>query len=352
VLTQFGFSYTLCAGKLLQNDPWMLRQYYLDNNQSSCTASPYELIHKPGVLAVIAFDQPCIEPDIPGVIALGIPSLSGKAYEVIEYLDQVAERGVEDGCHWSKIDDVFCAAAWLDPHACTDIETATDDAYTRLFRVITAAGFPHPFRIWNLIPHINVGDGDLEEYKKFCAGRLRAFTHFPESQQQFPAASAIGIQPSATAPQGAVIYLLATRTPGQAFENPRQQPAYQYPRQYGPSSPSFARATRVQLQSEQMIFISGTASIIGHNTQAHGNLAQQLDITIANIRCLLESIDAESAPPTAVRVYLRHQSDMAETRTYLLQHFSEHAINIVCADICRDNLLVEIECMAIAKTIK
>ena len=344
----------------------MLRQYYLDTNLSPASSvlaqskdvsqlntsftTVDELTQKPGVLAIIAFDRPCIEPDRLGIIPAGIPSLSGKAYEVIEYLDQVAERGVNDGCQWSRIDDVFCAATWISPQDCADLEAATNDAYTRLFRVITAAGFPHPFRIWNLIPDINKGDGDLEEYKKFCAGRLSAFESLDGSQQQFPAASAVGIQRAGDAQQGAVIYMLATRQPGRAYENPRQQPAYHYPRQYGPSSPSFARATRIQLNSQQLIFISGTASIIGHDTKGHDDLEQQLEITIDNIRHLLNSIDAQSSPPTAIRVYLRHKENLEATQAYLFRQFSESAINIVCADICRDNLLVEIECTSVAKS--
>jgi chorismate lyase/3-hydroxybenzoate synthase len=196
------------------------------------------------------------------------------------------------------------------------------------------------------MPKINLGEGDQEEYKKFCSGRLRAFSQLDLSQQQFPAASALGIHHSDNAAQGAVIYLLATRTPGQHHENPRQQPAYQYPRQYGPSSPSFARATSLPLQSQCPIFISGTASIIGHDTKACGNLQEQLEITLDNIRFLLASIDPQASAPSAIRVYLRHAEDLLATQTYLYQQFAPADINIVHADICRANLLVEIECVA------
>jgi chorismate lyase / 3-hydroxybenzoate synthase len=326
----------------------MLRQYYLDSTPlaADATASPATLINKRGVLALIAFDAPCLAPAEPGIIPIGTPSLCGKAYEVIEYGDKPAERGSTDDCQWSKIDDVFCAATWISPAACADIETATETAYTRLFGLINSAGFPYPFRIWNFMPKINLGEGDQEEYKKFCVGRLRAFSQLDLDQQQFPAASALGIHHSDNAAQGAVIYLLATRTPGQHHENPRQQPAYQYPRQYGPSSPSFARATSLPLQLQHPIFISGTASIIGHDTKACGNLQEQLEITLDNIRYLLASIDPQASAPSAIRVYLRHAEDLLATQTYLYQQFSPADINIVHADICRANLLVEIECVA------
>ena len=342
----------------------MLRQSYLVSTLSAAdptasptptvspltpTVSPVTLLHKPGVLALIAFNEPCLAPAEPGIIPIGIPSLCGKAYEVIEYGDKVAERGSTNNCQWSKIDDVFCAATWISTAACADIEGATEAAYARLFGLINSAGFPYPFRIWNFMPKINLGDGDQEEYKKFCAGRLRAFSQLDLSRQQFPAASALGIHHSDNAAQGAVIYLLATRAPGQHHENPRQQPAYQYPREYGLSSPSFARATSLSLQSHHPIFISGTASIIGHDTKACGNLQEQLEITLANIRYLLASIDPQASTLSAIRVYLRNAEDLLATQTYLYQQFSPADINIVHADICRANLLVEIECVANAR---
>jgi chorismate lyase/3-hydroxybenzoate synthase len=338
----------------------MLRQSYLDSTllaakQTASSAipmaSPVTLLHKPGVLALIAFDEPCLVPAELGIIPIGIPSLCSKAYEVIEYGDKVAERGSSNDCQWSKIDDVFCAATWISPTDCADIETATEAAYSRLFGLINSAGFPYPFRIWNFMPKINLGEGDQEEYKKFCVGRLRAFSQLDLSQQQFPAASALGIHHSDNATQGAVIYLLATKTPGQHHENPRQQPAYQYPREYGPSSPSFARATSLPLQSHHPIFISGTASIIGHDTKACGNLQEQLEITLENIRYLLASIDPQASTPSAIRVYLRHAEDLLPAQDYLYQQFSPADINIVHADICRANLLVEIECVANAHSL-
>ena len=326
----------------------MLRQSYLDSTLLAAkqTASPATLIHKPGVLALIAFDEPCLAPAELGIIPIGISSLCGKAYELIEYGDKVAKRGSTNDCQWSKIDDVFCAATWISPADCADIEMATEAAYSRLFGLINSAGFPYPFRIWNFMPKINLGEGDKEEYKKFCVGRLRAFSQLDLSQQQFPAASALGIHHSDHATQGAVIYLLATKTPGHHHENPRQQPAYQYPREYGPSSPSFARATSLPLQSHYPIYISGTASIIGHDTKTCGNLQEQLEITLENIRYLLARIDPQASRPFAIRVYLRHAEDLLATQDYLYKQFSPADINIVHADICRANLLVEIECVA------
>lgn len=322
----------------------MLHQYYLDIDCLDAKAGVCSetLLNKVGVLAVISFDEPCAVPSSCGVIPIGAPSLSAKPYEVIAYGDQVAERGLSENCHWSVIGDICCAATWISADACADIEQATEAAYNRLLNVITLAGFPYPFRIWNFIPSINAGDKDQEAYKKFCVGRQRAFHRLALLDRQYPAASAVGLSTGS----GGVIYLLATRKPSQHHENPRQQPAYQYPREYGPSSPSFARATSLLLPSQRLIFISGTASIIGHATTACGSLENQLEITLENIRCLLKSIDPHATALDAIRVYLRHPQDFAATHAYLAQQLPADSFNIIQADICRENLLVEIEAVS------
>jgi len=309
-----------------------------------------ELLKQPGVLALVGFVEDCSEPGSPGYIPVGMPSLSGKPLEVIRYGHQPAERGVTDACHWSLIDDVLCAACWISPKDCEDIATATEKTYGRLFRLIQSMGFPYPFRIWNFIPNINQGDGDGEEYKKFCVGRHKAFHSWHVAPHEYPAASALGHHG-----QGAVIYLLAGRYSGVHHENPRQQPAYQYPRQYGPSSPSFARATCLNLNSQSQVFISGTASIIGHDTHAAGNLRNQLSITLDNIQQLVAHIDQSHHSLSAIRVYLRHPHDYPDAQAFMSdahasmanrQQFSLDRVNFLHADICRDPLLVEIEALA------
>lgn len=312
-------------------------------SQSYSSLDPQSLLTQPGVLAVIAFTETCVQPALPGIIPIGTESLSDQPYEVIRYGDKPAQRGSDRGCQWSRIDDLLCVATWLSPAACNDIEESTRDAYSRLFEVVEAAGFAQPFRIWNFIPHINQGAGDQELYKRFCVGRLQAFDQLHIAHRQYPAASALGHHG-----EGAVIYMLAYKHAGLHHENPRQEPAYQYPRQYGPCSPSFARATSIDLAHQRQLFISGTASILGHDTTAAGNLEQQISVTLENIHCLVESVPGPFAPLAPIRVYLRHPQDYPAARALLLQRFPAEALNFLHADICRDNLLVEIEAAACA----
>lgn len=315
----------------------MLRQYYASTLDD-------ELLSQPGVLAVIAHRPSHGRSAGAPVIPIGLESLNRRLYEVIQYSDRVALRGGDELCHWSQIDDVMFVATRMTPDECLNLKDATEKAYNRLLQQVTLRGF-HPFRIWNFLPNINLGDGDLEQYKQFCIGRQQAFTHSALVSGQFPAASALGHYGL-----GGVIYLLASKAPAQHFENPRQQPAYRYPRRYGPASPSFARATSPQLQRGAPIMISGTASILGHDTQAAGNLHQQLELTWANIQHLQQSIDSKANSFEAIRVYLRNATDVEAAQEFLLQHVDDEQLNFVHADICRANLLVEIEAVARAGT--
>lgn len=314
----------------------MLRQYYASTLDDG-------LLSQPGILAVLAH-RPAHDRDTKtSVVSIGLESLNNCVYEIIQYSDRSARRGGDELCQWSQIDDVMFVATWMTPNECLNIKDATENAYDRLLRQVTSGGF-YPFRIWNFLPYINRGDGDLEQYKQFCIGRQQAFTRSALCSGQYPAASALGHHS-----QGGVIYLLASKAPAQHFENPLQQPAYRYPRRYGPASPSFARASWPKLRHGAPIMISGTASILGHDTKAAGSLHQQLELTWANIQHLQQSIESNANEFEALRVYLRRANDVEAARQFLLQYVDNKQINFVHADICRANLLVEIEAVARAE---
>jgi len=310
----------------------MFQQYFTNTDTS-------ELLNQPGVLGVISFEQRCEAPSELGIVPVGLESLSGLKHEVVAYGEGVVERGVSHGCHWNTSADVMLVSHWVDESMCDDIENATAGAYAALYSVLAEKGYEKVFRIWNFIPNINSGSGDCEEYKKFCVGRAKAFAELGFADKEFPAASGLGHHS-----KGAVIYLLASRSGAPThFENPRQQSAYHYPRVYGPRSPSFARATRVDLDGEAEVFVSGTASIIGYESKAPGKLSEQMTITVENINALVDHIDSAPQPLKAVRVYLRHASDFELAKTYLSEKYAEHDTNFLLADICSANLLVEIE---------
>lgn len=305
-----------------------------------------QLLECPNTLMVLPYSsgsrQSCA-PSQPGVIHSGLTLLGSETAlnEVWTSEKPVIDRGITGNCYWSKTESVLSASIWLSPEACQNLEVSSESAYRELLSLITDQGYPHPFRFWNYIPDINLGKGDNEHYKLFCTGRLKAFRASDIPDDQFPSASALGHHA-----EGAVIYVLAAKVGGRHHNNALQVNAYQYPREYGVSSPSFSRATCIHLDDQDLFFVSGTASIIGHKTTCEGDLKGQLETTISNIQHLLENKDKSNnqAQLQSMKVYLRHASDFIQTQHLLEAAFPETLIVYTLADVCRANLLVEVEC--------
>ena len=99
--------------------------------------------------------------------------------------------------------------------------------------------------------------------------------------------------------------------------------------------------------------VSGTASIAGHETRHVGKLLLQLEETLHNIETLLAAAPGEAAkfPDLPAfdlfRVYLREASDLELVREPLRRRIGPGpALHFVEADICRADLLLEIEGVA------
>lgn len=303
-----------------------------------------ELLANPSTLCVLPLTGECAA-KTPGVISTGLTGFHSKPlYEVWSLDDQFAERGQTEQISWSKTLSVLCAALWLElPMASANeegvIESLVESGYLELLNFLSEQGYRHAFRFWNYLPNINKGEGDSECYKRFCTGRLRAFSQSSMTPDQFPAASALGHHGD-----GAVIFALAGKYPAENYNNNHQINAYDYPRRYGVSSPSFARASAISFDGGDYLFISGTASIIGHETVAHGDLYGQLGTTLSNINYLLQHRNPRQTTLKTMKVYLRHRDHYAATKQLLEQRFADVDIIYTYADVCREDLLVEIEC--------
>lgn len=230
------------------------------------------------------------------------------------------------------------------------LQRAAELAYKQIFSLLDHHGYPGLLRIWNFVPDINGVSHGLEHYRQFNIGRQDAFlahSRLP-SKQNIPAASALG---SVDGPL--VVYFLAARHNSAAVENPRQISAYHYPREYGPSSPIFSRAGWIDLGQQKILFISGTASIIGHQTRHGGNVAAQARESMANIAAVIAETNRVAAGSLydlndlSYKVYLRQFTDLPIVRAELdLLVTPEAPVFYLQADICRADLLVEIEATA------
>ncbi|HZW12969.1 MAG TPA: hypothetical protein VFF81_07235 [Noviherbaspirillum sp.] len=233
----------------------------------------------------------------------------------------------------------------------TPLQQATETAYRSIFSLIDGLGFPHVMRFWNYMADITGHSHDLERYRQFNMGRQDGFLG---SGRQVtggvvPAASAVGFESGPL-----TVYFLAGRgTAPVAIENPRQVSAYDYPREYGPRSPTFSRATMARLGGSDVLFLSGTASIVGHRTLHAGDVVAQVRETLANIAAMVA--EANRVAPTAgftlgdlcYKVYVRHEKDVVAIHDELRRALGDTArLMFLKADICRPDLLMEIEATA------
>jgi enamine deaminase RidA (YjgF/YER057c/UK114 family) len=226
------------------------------------------------------------------------------------------------------------------------LESASYLAYSRIFDFIDRRGYGHLLRVWNYFPQINADADGLERYVRFNVGRHEAFAAKGRViGMAAPAACALGSRGT-----DLVVYFLAAKQAGQRVENPRQTSAFNYPAQYGPRSPTFARATLMQTAGKPLLFISGTASIVGHETLHIGNAPAQARETVANLLAViaqaqLAGLDSpRSNANLRLKIYLRRPDDLAMVRNCLKQTFGPASNTLYLqADICRADLLLEVE---------
>lgn len=199
-------------------------------------------------------------------------------------------------------------------------------------------------RIWNFVPDINAVAGGLENYRSFCVGRHEAFhgVFGGRASEMMPAASAVG-----TTGDRLVVWFAGGDREARHFENPGQVPAYFYPTDYGPRPPSFARATMVEFRGGWQVYVSGTSSILGHETIAPGDVAAQVGVTMGNLERIVSmaEIPGLAVSDGEMVVYLRRAGDLASVKRQLAREWPgiTGRATFLRADICRADLDVEIE---------
>ena len=224
---------------------------------------------------------------------------------------------------------------------------ATEIAYQEIFDVLNATEHRHLIRIWNYLPDINAQAGGDERYRHFNSARQMAFRKSGRATMgTVPAACALG------SPAGSpiCIYFLAARRPPKMIENPRQTSAYHYPPKFGRHSPIFSRACLWGGSGGRKLFVSGTASIVGHETIHRGDVIAQTRETMVNIGALLVEANRVVGAPhysldrLQLKVYVRRPADLDAIEATLVGLLPPAASLVYLqADVCREDLLVEIE---------
>jgi chorismate lyase/3-hydroxybenzoate synthase len=227
-----------------------------------------------------------------------------------------------------------------------NLEQTTFRLYRRLSQFASDRQFPHLLRVWNYFPEICAMRHGQERYHAFSAGRYRALLKMLGSERKLPAATAIGSQST-----DMLIYFLSAREPGLQVENPRQISAFRYPPQYGPKSPAFSRAILKRWGSKEHLYISGTASVVGHESRHEYDVLLQLREILSNFTALIANARrlhrlniGSISDLSALKVYLRDSADYEPVRRVLAEAIGDSVSCVFLqGEICRPDLRLEID---------
>jgi chorismate lyase/3-hydroxybenzoate synthase len=343
-----GIPRSLLADREISGAAAGLRIAYIDNRvlQPRLSASSAE------PMAIVSFGQalphnfscPVIVPDLPQIASPHLAEVwtSGRPVHTATHA----------GVSMAMNGECLIGSISLDEKPDLFLDALTYKGYREILHHLQDSGYPYLWRVWNYFPHINDNQDGLERYRRFCVGRHQALADalagFPFS---LPAATAVGTRSGPLQ----IMFLAGTR-PAQHIGNPRQLDAYEYPSEYGPRSPSFARATLFRSEQDSLLFIAGTASVVGHASRHIGQPDKQTHESIHNLLAVLEhagsvaGIDFLDRPERAMyKVYVRDLDSLFEIRGALQRSPlpSRHLL-FLQGDLCRKELLVEIEGLIIS----
>ncbi len=224
-------------------------------------------------------------------------------------------------------------------------------------------------RTWIYQGGITSSDGRRQRYQELNRARTRFFRHrefcrglLPPSHEgaAYPASTGIGADNHDLVMSGIALATDREDVVAVPLENPRQMAAFDYDQRYGSTSPKFSRAMALSCGRSTMIFISGTASITNSETRHVGDVEAQTHETIDNIEVLISRRNltrhglsprcggSESGRLMHIRVYVKHESDYARVRAVCDARLGGIPTIYAVADVCRPDLLVEIEGVASA----
>lgn len=202
-------------------------------------------------------------------------------------------------------------------------------------------------RQWNYIERITDFDGTEQRYQMFNNARSD-FYHKALWSKGYPAATGIGMDLGGLLIDLDAVVLYDVNHKIVPIDNKLQVAAHAYSTEVleeadnKKTTPKFERAKSIDADGHRLIYISGTAAIRGEESLRDVEIEEQTVVTMENIAQLIDD-----APLVLLRVYLKEASFYAKARDVLNRNYSHIPTIYTVADVCREELLIEIEGIAI-----
>jgi enamine deaminase RidA (YjgF/YER057c/UK114 family) len=299
------------------------------------------------------WQPPCCGADL----ALEAWAIGGASVQV-EHFGPHALSVSYDSVRW-----VYCAGIHS-THLDRSAYPLATDVLERMGLTLAKAGsgFEHVVRTWFYLGGITEPEAGTQRYKELNRARTDFYRpiRFPCSlsdpmipQGIYPASTGIG-----TGGMGLVASCLSLQTKRKdacllPLENPHQTPAYAYHPRYSPQSPKFSRGMALLVGNHVITWVSGTASVVNSQSCYLGDIEKQTEQAISNIERLiapenfafhgLRGAGATLGDLAKIRVYLKRREDFERCKAICDRRFGPVPAIYAVADICRPELLVEIE---------
>lgn len=266
-------------------------------------------------------------------------AISGKQANMIRMNGSIVGSTYEDE------DAVYCLLGDLHPPDKTaSREQQARATFEQMERALALVDmdFSNVLRTWLYLNNL------LDWYDEFNAVRTQFFNERGVFDKMVPASTGIGVRNhlgSALVTDVLAIKPKTDKVKIFAVPSPMQCPALAY-------KSSFSRAVEMQLPDHRQLFISGTASIEPNGATVHLNdTANQIKLTMEVVKAILESRDMSWKDTTRAIAYFKDVNDVPLLYKYCKENnLPPMPIAISHSDICRDDLLFEIEFDASAAT--
>ena len=261
----------------------------------------------------------------------------------------------------SKIKRLFLGGVKADTYE-INIRQQSDEIFSKLEEIISFEEMPISsiIRQWNYIEQIVRVTNGHQNYQDFNESRAR-FYDKASWVNGYPAATGVGSCCAGVMIDLDAFHPVSSGVEVLALNNSWQVPAHGYSpcvligtsdvRTGLKTTPKFERGKLVYWENKGLVYVSGTAAIRGEESLKNVGIVEQTRITLENIEHLISKEilseagveNASGAQLHSMRVYLKDEALFEPAKQIINEKYEALPSVYLKGDVCREELLVEIE---------